>query len=124
MDLLTEMAIGFVRESLPQGVTLAGVKPAAGRLDALVSHGIAYVIQASGNPLAVAMYEVARPMVDGALVGACGPCVIAGPVKGKRVAGRKSSAVAKRRRKTAEKKREFTDKGVEILDAEFVDVPA
>lgn len=125
MDLLQQFVVNFVGGVLPQGGTLANVNPVeGGRIDALVSHGVAALVKRAGNPLVVGLYEVARPFIDGALVGSCGPAVFAPKVK--RVATKRTSAVAKRRASGPggkKKKTEWTKGGIEILDAEFVDVP-
>jgi hypothetical protein len=121
MDLLEQMVIGIVAQSLPQGNTLKGVNPADGRVDALISHGVEHVVRRVGNPLVVGLFEVARPLIDGALVAAVGPVALAAvaPKKKQKRVGRASAVVARR----GGKKREYTKGGVEILDAEFVDVP-
>lgn len=117
MDLLTQFVVGVVSSALPQGTTLAHVSPAEGRVDALLSHGVSVVVDRIGNPIVSGLYAAARPMIDGALVGAVGPVAIHGKPKQVR-ASRPSRTVVRRK-----KKQEFSSRGVEILNAEFVDVP-
>jgi hypothetical protein len=119
MDLVQQFVAGMVANLLPAGNTLEKLHPISdGRIDVLVSHGVAH-LASQGSPLVQALFLAARPVIDGALVATCGPVAMNG--KPKRVAASKSTAVTKRRKKA--KQAERTTAGIEILDAEFVDMP-
>lgn len=123
MDLLQQFLVGFVGNMLPQGGTLANVNAIEeGRIDALVSHGVAHLVGQAANPLVKGIYLAARPLIDGALVASCGPAALAPKIRG--VAAKRSNVVANRRKTHQGRKAkvERTKDGVEILDAEFVDV--
>lgn len=121
MDLVSQIVGGIARANLPQGSTLEACPVNEGRLDVLVSHGLSYIVAQAGNPVLAAVYQAARPFLDGALVGAIGPAAGSAP---KKVAKKRTTAVEKRRKREEKRGREYTKDGVEILDAEFVDMPA
>jgi hypothetical protein len=80
------------------------------------------------NPLVDSIYEATRPIIDGALVGACAPQRFGGAqgsANAKKVV-RPVKSVVKSLVKTNRKKARGTrgaSPSIEILDAEFVDVP-
>jgi hypothetical protein len=119
MDILEQIVAGIAKGMLPQGKTLAEVKPfdeGEQRMDALASHAIAETVKGFAPPIVGILYEAARPMVDGALVGALGGLR---PQEKKRLQ-------AKQRKAKAAATKELVKRAygpTEILDAEFVDVP-
>ena len=119
MDILEQIVAGIAKGMLPQGKTLAEVKPfdeGEQRMDALASHAIAETVNHFAHPIVGILYEAARPMVDGALVGALG---------GLRPQEKRKLQSKQRKAKVAATK-ELVKRAygpTEILDAEFVDVP-
>lgn len=128
MDIVETLIVGVIQNVLPQGSTLEKLEPLKdGRIDVAVSHGLAHLVQASGNGLVNAVFQAARPVLDGALVASCGPAALkrlattktGGSKKKKHMAT--SKAVATKRSKKV-KPVERTPQGIEIIDAEFVDL--
>ncbi len=117
-DLVTAIVGGIARAHLPQGSTLAECSIHEGRLDVLISHGLSFAVASADNPILAAVYAAARPMLDGALVGAIGPAASAPPIKASGPKRRRTKAVARTHKRRVER----TEDGREILDAEFVDV--
>ncbi len=139
MDILSQLIHGVTRNLLPQGHTHGASAPEQalieGRVDVILSHAIAGQMS-SAHPVVQALYQGSRAVIDGALTSVAGPVAIEGIIrtgasalgygssKSKRVSTKKkkTTAVAKRAVKRDPKK-EYTPQGIEILDAEFVDVP-
>lgn len=125
MDLLQQLVGTLAAVALPQGNTLEALRPGEdGRIDVLASHVLAGAVVSLENPFVAVLFQAARPVIDGALVASLGPAAIqsglAAMVKRepvKKVRTRKPTSVARRT-----KKKEYTTKGIEILDAEFVDI--
>ncbi len=139
MDILSQLIHGMTRNLLPQGYTHGASAPTEalqnGRVDVILSHAIAGQMS-SAHPVVQALYQGSRAVIDGALTSVAGPVAIEGIIrsgvsalgygstKSKRVSTKKkSTAVAKRKKPVPQKGKEYTSKGIEILDAEFVDVP-
>jgi hypothetical protein len=144
MDILSQLINGMTRNLLPQGHDYSNHAPEQalqdGRVDIIISHAIAGQIS-TAHPVVQAVYGGARALLDGALTAVAGPVAIEGMLqKGASALGygsgqTKTTAGTKRVSKTGKKKtkttavarrvpeREYTAAGVEILDAEFVDMP-
>ena len=140
-DILAQLINGVTRNLLPQGHDHSSHAPTEalqeGRIDVIISHAIAGQVSGA-HPIVQAMYGGARAVLDGALTAVAGPVAIEGmirsgasalgygspkKVQGARSTKKKSTAVAKRKKPAQQKGKEYTAAGVEIVDAEFVDVP-
>ncbi len=146
MDILSQLIHGMTRNLLPQGHDHSGQAPTEalqnGRVDVILSHAIAGQIS-TAHPVVQALYQGSRAVIDGALTSVAGPVAIEGIIRSgasalgyggsrpqKKVAKKKTqgaqraTAVAKRKKPTPQKGKEYTSQGIEILDAEFVDLPS
>ena len=143
-DILSQLINGVTRNLLPQGHDHSGHAPTEalqeGRIDVIISHAIAGQI-AGAHPIVQAMYGGARAVLDGALTAVAGPVAIEGIIRSgasalgyrppetkkrvstKKSSGKKTTAVSKRTPGARSASKEYTAAGVEIVDAEFVDVP-
>lgn len=107
-----------------------------GRVDIIISHVVAGQM-AQAPPVMQALFSASRAVLDGALTAVAGPVAIDGVIRqGVNALGygrpkrkvnsaskqKKSTAVAKRTPKKREKGKEYTAAGIEIVDAEFVDI--
>jgi Na+/alanine symporter len=127
---MIEALIGAViRQALPDGHTYEGFSHdkaiQEGRVDVVASHIAAAA--AARNPMTAALFSVARPIIDGMLTATMGPVVLSEAVsKLMPVAATPRVKSVKRKRKVnaaVTKRKQFTNEGIEILDAEFVDIP-
>jgi hypothetical protein len=121
MDILEQIVAGIAKGMLPQGKTLAEVKPfdeGEQRMDALASHAIAETVKGFAPPIVGILYEAARPMVDGALVGALGGLR---PQEKRKLQSKQRKTAKAAATKELVKRKAYGP--TEILDAEFVDVP-
>lgn len=141
MDILSQLINGMTRTFLPQGHDHSQHDPGgaaqSGRVDVILSHAIAGQMS-SAHPVVQALYQGSRAVIDGALTSVAGPVAIEGIIRSgasalgyapqkstKRVSTKKkkTTAAVVKRNPRAHRAKEYTSKGIEILDAEFVDVP-
>lgn len=138
MDILSQLIHGMTRNLLPQGHTHGASTPdqalAEGRVDVILSHAIAGQVSGA-HPVVQALFAGSRSVIDGALTAIAGPVAIEGmmgyaPRKAKRVSTKstkgtkKKSTEVSKRNPGARSAKQYTDKGIEIIDAEFVDIPS